>query len=256
MNAAGGHQGQGAGVAPGPIRRNSLKFEKLERTTLIKILRHYGMTPNPAMSAKELAASVTNCFEGKKLQQDNLSENDVCNQIVSVFLEKCTKTNVDSNAGAKKTIPVGRPSLTSANTNVQRELAKVGEQVAAKDPTKTDNDDGSWILASILEINHQHGFYVVQDEDDMVRVGLKLAFRDVRKLEDSGAYLNKGDPVLAVFPDTTSFYRAVVAKALKIPNSSVAFEVVVRFDDDEDESGRSPLRKVPARFVIKRSDVE
>ena len=33
-------------------------------------------------------------------------------------------------------------------------------------------------------------------------------------------------------------------------------QVVVKFEDDEDEAGRNPARRVPARFVLRRSDVE
>ena len=37
---------------------------------------------------------------------------------------------------------------------------------------------------------------------------------------------------------------------------NAAWDVVVRFEDDEDETGVAPPRKVPARFVLKRADVE
>lgn len=59
---------------------------------------------------------------------------------------------------------------------------------------------------------------------------------------------------MGVFPETTSFYRATVVKSPKNPatNSSQShWEVVVRFDDDEDESGKWPARRVPARFVLR-----
>ena len=62
----------------------------------------------------------------------------------------------------------------------------------------------------------------------------------MKRLEDSASHLRKGDAVLAVFADTTSFYRAIVAKNPKAPahvNSS--WDVVVRFEDDEDENGIS-----------------
>lgn len=39
-------------------------------------------------------------------------------------------------------------------------------------------------------------------------------------------------------------------------SSSASWDVVVRFEDDEDESGKNPARKVPARFVLRRCDVE
>jgi len=48
---------------------------------------------------------------------------------------------------------------------------------------------------------------------------MTLPFGDVRRLEDSAStHLRRGDSVLAVFPETTSFYKAVVAKTPKFPN--------------------------------------
>lgn len=74
----------------------------------------------------------------------------------------------------------------------------------------------------------------------------------MRRLDDSPARLRKNNRVLAVFPETTSFYRAVVVKA---PRQAPAhWEVAVRFDDDEDETGRVPPRKVPVRFVVRIQD--
>lgn len=36
----------------------------------------------------------------------------------------------------------------------------------------------------------------------------------------------------------------------------LSLQVIVKFEDDEDEQGRNPARRVPARFVLRRSDVE
>jgi hypothetical protein len=86
-----------------------------------------------------------------------------------------------------------------------------------------------------------------------------LGFSDVRRLEDASSSMRRGDSVLAVFPETTSFYRAVVAKNPKTNTRDGGVnngDVVVKFDDDEDESGKNPARRVPARFVLRRSDVE
>jgi SAGA-associated factor 29 len=85
----------------------------------------------------------------------------------------------------------------------------------------------------------------VQDEDDASRV-MRLDAADVRKLGEPVSSLHRGDRVLAVFPETTSFYRGAVAKNPKGANS----DVLVRFDDDEDEAGRPLIRRVPARFVL------
>lgn len=127
-------------------------------------------------------------------------------------------------------------------------------QVAAK--LNKTLDDGNWVLANVVSYDAKTGIYDVQDEDDTASpVITPLPACEVKKLDDSGAHLKKGDLILAVFPETTSFYKAVVAKTVKAPTGSAAWEIVVRFDDDV-EDGKIPPRRVPARFVIKRSDIE
>ena len=44
-----------------------------------------------------------------------------------------------------------------------------------------------------------------------------------------------GDAVLAVFPDTTSFYHGRISKPVK--QRGAGGELSVQFDEDEDESG-------------------
>ena len=54
--------------------------------------------------------------------------------------------------------------------------------------------------------------YVVADEDDAER-RTRVGRKQIRRLEDSvGAGLQKGASVLAVFPDTTAFYRGHISK--------------------------------------------
>jgi SAGA-associated factor 29 len=59
---------------------------------------------------------------------------------------------------------------------------------------------------------------------------------------------------MAIFPETTSFYRATVSKSpvwrVDSRNNPVVKEVIVKFEDDEDAGGRTPHRRVPARYVI------
>lgn len=125
-------------------------------------------------------------------------------------------------------------------------------QVAAK-VSKAD-DNGGWILANVLGIDPTNEIYEVQDEDDPRRI-VTISYSNLRRLTDNAADIRKGDRVLAVFPDTTSFYRAVVVKTPKplTSGSSGLWEVVVKFEDDEDNSGKQPARKVPSRFVIRSS---
>nr|CCA14655.1 conserved hypothetical protein [Albugo laibachii Nc14] len=51
--------------------------------------------------------------------------------------------------------------------------------------------------------------------------------------------------VMAMYPNTTSFYRATV----QVPNPRGSPCVLLKFDDDADEDGTAPDRKVPFRFV-------
>lgn len=70
---------------------------------------------------------------------------------------------------------------------------------------------------------------------------------------DEGCF-KKGTDCMAIFPETTSFYRAKVSKdpVWKLDRSSAPMvkEIIVKFEDDEDQAGRTPHRRVPARYVI------
>ena len=126
----------------------------------------------------------------------------------------------------------------------------MGFQAAAR-VSKSD-ENGSWILVNVLYYDASTDRYEVQDEDDISRI-MKLDASDVRKLEDLASRFRRGDKVLAVFPETTSFYSAVVAKNPKSGgggDSSSPEELIVRFDDDEDDMGKPIARRIPARFVF------
>lgn len=132
--------------------------------------------------------------------------------------------------------------------------------MAIKVRSKSKNDSDSWILGSILAYDRKSQIYAVQDEDDVGggRVVLSIPFVDVRRLEDTASEMKRGDHVFAVFPETTSFYPATVAKNSKAPSGSKTdsnWEVVVKFDDDEDDHGKNLARRIPARFVINKRDL-
>mmetsp|Transcript_24690 Transcript_24690/g.79856 ORF Transcript_24690/g.79856 Transcript_24690/m.79856 type:complete len:278 (-) Transcript_24690:499-1332(-) len=131
-------------------------------------------------------------------------------------------------------------------------IAKPGEQVAAKVTLVDEN--GSWILASVLSYNRRAGTYQVQDEDDATKV-IELAASRIRRLNDDGDNtahdLQKGDRVLAIFPETTSFYRAIISKSPKRNANGHIYEVVLKFEDDEDDAGRTPHRRVNIRYVLR-----
>ncbi len=122
-------------------------------------------------------------------------------------------------------------------------------QVAAK----VSNSD-EWILANVLSYNAETKMYQVQDEDDANRI-IILPCKFVKCLRDSCEDIQRGDKVFGVFPETTSFYRASVVKTPKLIGRD-SWEVIVRFDDDDDGSGKSPARRVPARFIFPFKDID
>jgi len=231
-----------------PLYPKHLKtdFRKLERHTLVKILRHYGLNPRQDVNDEELALIAARCFDKTKLPG---------NDFIDKFAVKhCYSFADKSQFGTNK-------KLKTSHEKSKNEAAKPGEQVAAK--LNKTLDDGKWVLANVLSYDHRTLLYAVQDEDDTASaVATPLPMCEVKRLDDSAAHLKKGDLVLAVFPETTSFYKAVVAKVMKplgngnASTSSSNWEVVVRFDDDVEDGKILPSRRIPARFVVKRSDLE
>jgi SAGA-associated factor 29 len=61
---------------------------------------------------------------------------------------------------------------------------------------------------------------------------------------------SKGTQVLAMFPDTTSFYPATVV----VPPKKKSPDYLLQFVDDDDEAGLTPQRKIKPKYVVARID--
>ena len=181
------------------------------------------------------------------------------NEVVDSFAQKYCHTDSDAKRARKSDSKSNVVDILRVGEQVHSHLLKILHtklafvQAAAR---ISKADSGSWILVNILYFDATTERYDVQDEDDASRV-LKLDAADVRKLEDISATLRRGDRVLAVFPETTCFYSGVVAKN---PNNAATSssgysrsgdnDVIIRFDDDEDDQGRPVARKVPPKFLL------
>jgi SAGA-associated factor 29 len=133
--------------------------------------------------------------------------------------------------------------------------ARPGEQVAAK-ITRTD-ENGSWILAVVQRFNPETENYDVLDEDDTSSTKIiRLPWNHVMRLSTgTEGCFEKNTRVMAIFPETTSFYRAVVSKTpvwILPPDSvtPIVQELIVKFEDDEDADQKTPHRRVPSKYVI------
>jgi len=172
--------------------------------------------------------------------------------------EECIGGFLDHLEGSKeyarKTAYFDGRALPIAVRKRQRSkvAARPGEQVAAK-VTRTD-ENGSWILASVQRFYSDTETYDVQDEDDTSKL-IRLPWSHVMRLSmGTEGVFEKGTDCMAIFPETTSFYRAKISKSpvwkLDRSGTPIVKEMIVKFEDDEDANGRTPHRRVPARYVI------
>mmetsp|Transcript_13953 Transcript_13953/g.33074 ORF Transcript_13953/g.33074 Transcript_13953/m.33074 type:complete len:275 (-) Transcript_13953:41-865(-) len=132
--------------------------------------------------------------------------------------------------------------------------AAPGDQVAAK------NKEDEWILARVQDYSIQTGTYVLVDEDD---ADASFEVPEALTVLLDGDRLSKGEEVFAVYPDTTSFYEGVVTSVPRrsaalhaAPGSAahMALTCTVQFNDDVDETGTTPDRVVPVRYVFRRPE--
>jgi hypothetical protein len=141
---------------------------------------------------------------------------------------------------------VGSPKRMKKK-NLQRSTGgapdlREGDEVAARvSPNKRE-----WILARVASIK-ANGKYEVEDEDpgdEEERVPIRKKFVLPREalisLMGQPVLLPKGSAVLAMFPDTTTFYQAVVLHPPKKHSN-----YVLKFNEDGGEE-----RLVAARYVV------
>jgi hypothetical protein len=196
----------------------------------------------------ELAVAVARHLEASEVDEDDC---------IGGFLERLEQgptTAHPTNYSYKTTYFDGRaPPLSVRKRQRAKWAARPGEQVAAK-VTRTD-ENGSWILAVVQRYYADTDTYDVQDEDDSSKL-IRLPWTHVMRLStgQEGRFHRLTD-CMAIFPETTSFYRAKVSKTpvWKLEaraGGPMVKEIVVKFEDDEDAQARTPHRRVPSRYVI------
>eukprot|EP00985_Skeletonema_marinoi_P021358 scaffold13054_cov134-Skeletonema_marinoi.AAC.2 len=123
---------------------------------------------------------------------------------------------------------------TSPNTN--KDLAAI----------QTTPNSPDWILAKIISYNKYTKMYTLSDEDMASNEIYTIPERQVRPLLLKNNHKwTKGEAIYAVYPDTTSFYPAVVNYCTKNGH------VMVHFNDDWDASGVIHEKAIPMQHVMK-----
>ncbi|GBP22711.1 SAGA-associated factor 29 [Eumeta japonica] len=160
---------------------------------------------------------------------------------------------------AAQTLPlyVGRvgeraPPLCGAVPADAGHIARPGDAVAAL--VRVSEKEENWILAEVVSWLPAQGKYEVDDIDEEQKhrhvlsrrrvVPLPLMRADPRTADH--ALYPKGAVVMALYPQTTCFYRAVVNR---LP-SSAGDPYEVLFEDSSYADGYSPPERVAQRYVI------
>ena len=124
-----------------------------------------------------------------------------------------------------------------------------GDKVAAK-----NGED--WILAEVITNNENSSNLVVEDIDaiDPSKSKMTIPRGEILPLPqwranpqcDGGALYEVGAAVMALYPQTTCFYKGIVAS---VPELSTE-DYIVLFEDPAYPSGYSPAMSVPQKYVV------
>uniref|UniRef100_A0A6P7G881 SAGA-associated factor 29 isoform X1 n=1 Tax=Diabrotica virgifera virgifera TaxID=50390 RepID=A0A6P7G881_DIAVI len=146
------------------------------------------------------------------------------------------------------------PPLCGAIPADPNYIAKVGDMVAALAKHATEGEN--WILAEVVCYNHSTSKYEVDDilkeQNQKGRHTLSrsrvipLPLMRANPETDPQALFPQGTLVMALFPQTTCFYQALVNK----PPSTHMDEYELLFEDPNYTEGYSPPHSVVQRYVI------
>jgi len=144
------------------------------------------------------------------------------------------------------------PPLCGAIPAEPTYIAKMGDMVAAL--VKGNEEGENWILAEVVHFNPATNKYEVDDIDEEQKDRHTLSRRRVVPLPlmranpetDSHALFPKGSTVMALYPQTTCFYKAIVNQ---LPTTATE-EYEILFEDAAYNTGYSPPLNVAQRYVI------
>ncbi|KAK9875313.1 hypothetical protein WA026_007709 [Henosepilachna vigintioctopunctata] len=133
-------------------------------------------------------------------------------------------------------------------------IAKVGDMVAAL--VKVTDGEENWILAEVVSYNQHTNKYEVDDilEEQNEKSRHTLSKRRVIPLPlmranpetDPSALFPQGTVVMALFPQTSCFYKAIVNK----PPATHTDDYEILFEDQTYQEGYSPPLLVAQRYII------
>lgn len=146
------------------------------------------------------------------------------------------------------------PALCGCIPAEQSYVAKAGDMVAAFVPSPDGDGSKVWVLGEVLQYTLGSGKYEIDDIDEEQKERHSIGRRRVIALPimranpttNPEALFPKETLVLALYPQTTCFYRAIIDKTPEDPSQ----DYMVSFEDATYTEGYSPPLAVPQRYVI------
>lgn len=146
------------------------------------------------------------------------------------------------------------PPLCGCIPADQSYVAKSGDMVAAFVPSPDGDGSKVWVLGEVLQYILGSGKYEIDDIDEEQKERHSIGRRRVIPLPtmranpttNPEALFPKDTLVLALYPQTTCFYRAIIDRAPEDPSQ----DYMVSFEDATYTEGYSPPLSVPQRYVI------
>lgn len=144
------------------------------------------------------------------------------------------------------------PPLCGAVPSESSYISKPGDYVAAR--VRGSDGDENWILAEVISFNAGTNKYEVDDIDEEGKERHLLSRRRIVPLPlmkanpetNPEALFKKGMLVMALYPQTTCFYRALVER----PPDGPIDDYSVLFEDNSYADGYSPALNVAQRYVV------
>ncbi|KAF8936149.1 SAGA HAT/Core module component [Dissophora ornata] len=223
-----------------------------------------GIAPTAAAAAAGTAAIVMGIDDPQQdeavvwkrtlAELQRLSEIIDTNDTIIVALDKVPEVD-NTPEGRRKKRKIEAEGLISNSKKIRRYsstdpngIIPVGQQVAARTP-KDKNKPEEWILARVLSYSADKNKYVVEDDeadDNGKKMTYSLNARSVIMIADEQEDMQEfpaGHTVLALYPLTTCFYKAIVVQPpSKNKDGSPLYKI--KFDDDEGNERTAPPRMV------------
>ncbi|XP_015909234.1 SAGA-associated factor 29 isoform X2 [Parasteatoda tepidariorum] len=234
----------------------------------------------PAIQKMKLVGMYKTCLNNTEIEMDLMQKalgllNEIqtvrFSSVASKAAEKCKDTINKSNLmdmiviyGQSLPLWVGEseepaPPLCGAMQPDPEYIAKVGDLVAACVKMEEDSSKSTWILAEVTGFDSDKNEYTIYDIDErekpesVIESGkiIPLPLWRAHPTENPEAIFPKNSYVLALYPQTTCFYPAVVSQSPEKPEDSYS----LMFEDSSYTGGYSPPNEICQRYVLSFKEI-